>query len=158
MISLKEIHESNEMTLEELQNHIVQLNKTGHLQYSRQRLQKHNPETTYGYIQDLKLAGGRFFLILSADEISGTITLRWHDKGCRSVGIFVYEHLASLGVAYEAIQLVTRVVRLEGADMVHVGTSISNMPMRRVSERLGFILQGFNKDASMMEVHYKKWL
>ena len=95
-----------------------------------------------------RFVNGRLDLVVEADgKIVGAIQARQPKEctppGVYSLGIALRSEHRGHGLGREAVRLITRhLFTQENAHRVELSTDVENGPMRRVAERLGFVLEG----------------
>ena len=144
MLSLIEIRSILDMDEATKKRHLLELFDKENLKFSRQRDVEHTIDSVEMFIRQTWELGGKFYLIFSKGNVIGTLTLNRVTNRLQSIGILMYRNHHNSGNASSAIDYAIRTIDAKECKAISIGTHVANFPMRRVLEKLKFVIDCSN--------------
>jgi len=144
MLNLIEIRSFLDIDELAQKKHLLELSDKENLKFSRHRDAEHTIDSVERFVRQTWESGGRFYLIFSKEEVIGTLTINRVSDKVRSLGILMYRSHHNSGNASTAIDCAIKTLRAGECEAISIGTNIANFPMRRVVEKLKFVVDCSN--------------
>lgn len=144
MLSLIKIRSLLDMDDATKKRHLLELSDRENLKFSRQRDIEHTFDSVEMFIRQTWELGGEFYLIFSKENVIGTLTLSRVTNRMQSIGILMYRNHHNSGNASRAIDYAIRTLDTKECEAISIGTNIANFSMRRVLEKLKFVIDYSN--------------
>lgn len=137
-----EVSDPDEFSEEFLFDLSLNLNNSKYMRFSRHGDSKHDISSILEFYEQNKRNGGRYFQVklISTEEIVGTFTMRPHERNRCEIGILIFSKSGNQGIGSAVWKKAIELGRQQNYSELIAGCHIQNMPMRRIMEKAGMIL------------------